>query len=123
MFFWNRVNNSYHFLEFRSNDTVYTQRYRLQNGYILDSEAGLDHDVFVDLTHKEHLRREIINSDLGLGIAIPHDTLRKYILEQDPYIEFYINRTDVKRLYIRDSLEINEIIKNGEIDKYFKKLK
>lgn len=121
--FWNSRNNSYHFLEFRNNDTIYTQRYRLQNGYILDSEASLDHDVFVDLTHKEHLKREKINSGLGLGVAVPQDTLRKHILDQDPYTKFYKNRTDVKRLYIEDSLEINEIIKNGEIDKYFEKIK
>ena len=82
---------------------------------MLDGEAGVNEDVFLDLTFKAHLKRELINSDLGLGIAVPHNTLQEYILDQDPYIEFYQNRTNVKRLYIEDSLVINEIIINGEI--------
>lgn len=121
--FWNSRYNSYHFIEFKNNDTLYSQRYKLPQGYILDSEAIPKYDVFLDMTHKEHLRREILNDELGLGVAVPHDTLIKYILDKDPYTEFYQNRTDVKRLYLRDSLEIKRIIENGEIDKYFKQLK
>ena len=56
-------------------------------------------------------------------MAMPHDTIRKYIIDKDPYTEFYRNKTDVKRFTLEDSLEIREIILNGEIDKYFEKLK
>ena len=121
--FWNGRSNSYHFIEFKNNDTLYSQRYRLPNGYILDSEAGAEFDVFLNMTHKEHVKREITNYDLGVGTSVPHDTLRKYILDKDPYTEFYQNRTDVKRLYLKDSLEIKRIIENGEIDIYFKQIK
>jgi hypothetical protein len=75
------------------------------------------------MTHKEHLKREVINSEMELGVSVSGDTLRKYIIDKDPYTEFYRNKTDVKRLYLSDSLEINEIILNGEIDKYFEKIK
>jgi hypothetical protein len=121
--FWNSRYDSYHFIEFIDNDTLYTQRYRLVNGYILDSEADERYDVFINMTHKEHLKREVINSEMELGVSVSGDTLRKYIIDKDPYTEFYRNKTDVKRLYLSDSLEINEIILNGEIDKYFEKIK
>lgn len=121
--FWNSRSNSYHFIEFKNNDTVYTQRYRLDNGYILDGEADERYDVFLNMTHKEYLKREMLNHGSGLGAYVPNDTLHKYVLDKDPYIVFYRNRTEVKRFYIRDSLEIKEIVKNGEIDKYFEKIK
>lgn len=121
--FWNPRYNSFNKMEILNNDTIYKYRYRLTEGYVLDGEAGVNDDVFLNLTFKEYLNREIKNSVLGIGAYIPDDTLRKYILDKDPYTEFYQNRVDVKRLYIHDSLEINEIIKNGEIDKYFEKIK
>ena len=121
--FYNGRYDSYHFIEFKNNDTLYTQRYKLPGDYVLDSEADERYDVFLNMTHKEHLKREIINSELGLGLAVSDDTLRAYIMDKDPYTEFYRNKTDVKRLYLSDSLEIKEIILNGEIDKYFEKIK
>lgn len=121
--FFNSSNNSYHFIEFKNNDTLYTRRYKLPNDFILDSEADERYDVFINMTHKEHLKREIENSEKGLGIPVQEDTLRKFILDRDPYTEFYRNKTKVKRLSISDSLEIKEIILNGELDKYFEKFK
>ncbi len=117
--FWNPRYNSLTKMIIRDNDTIYRFRCKLVNGYTLDCEADVSTDVFINMTHKEHLMRQIANE---VGYVL-HDTLRKYILDKDPYTEFYINRTDVKRLYIEDSLEINEIIKKGEIDKYFEKRK
>ncbi|MFV0590232.1 MAG: hypothetical protein ACK5M7_02505 [Draconibacterium sp.] len=121
--FWNARYSSYHFIKFINGDTLYTQRYHLGNGYILDTEADERYDVFIDMTHKEHLRREIINSENGVGIAVPHDTLFKYILDKDPYIEFYRNKTGIKRFRLSDSLEIKQILLDGEIDKFFEKIK
>ncbi len=121
--FWNSRFNSYHFIEFKDGDTIYTQRCHLGNGYILDAEADERYDVFIDMTYKEHLRREIINYENEYGNIITHDTLLKYILDKDPYTEFYRNKVEKKRLYLSDSLEIKKIILNGEINKYFDKLK
>ncbi len=121
--FWNGRYNSYHFIEFKDNDTLYSNRYKLPNNFILDSEADARHDVFLNITHKEHLKIEVLNSEMGIGVAVPDDTLRKHIIDKDPYTEFYINKTDVKLLYLSDSLEIKELILNGEIDKYFEKVK
>lgn len=120
---WNPRYNSFIKLEIRNNDTIYKFRHRLIDGYVLGGEAGLNTDVFLNITFKEYLKRQLRNYESGIGAYVPDDTLRKYILDKDPYTEFYQNRTGAKRLYMRDSLEINEIIENGEIDKYFKKLK
>ena len=119
--FWNARYNSLDKLIIRDNDTIYPYRYKLPEDYILDAGADLQYDVFLDLTFKEYLRRELTDGDIS--VAIPDDTLRKHILEKEPFIEFYQNRVNSKRLYIEDSLEIKKIILNGEIDKYFEKLK
>lgn len=121
--FWNdRYDAITSGMEIKNNDTVYTGRYKLPEGYTIGSAEGLQ-SVFLNMTFKEYLNREIINARKGLGVIIPEDTLRKYILDKDPYLEFYRNNTDVKRLKLSDSLEIKEIILNGEINKYFNKLK
>lgn len=54
------------------------------------------------------------------GKPLPDDTLRKYILDKDPYLEFYECTTT---LNLGDSVKINQIILRGEIEKYFKRLK
>ncbi len=54
------------------------------------------------------------------GYALPADTLRKYILDKDPYLEYY---RCITTFTLEDSLEIKEIILNGEIEKYFERLK
>ncbi|MFW5873003.1 MAG: hypothetical protein ACOCVN_03355 [bacterium] len=121
--YWNpRYNSISKRMEVKDNDTIYTRRCRLINEYILDGEGGLQ-SVFLDMTFKEYLKREIANAQKELGVIIPEDTLRKYILDKDPYLEYYQNNIEVKRLKLSDSLEIREIILNGEINKYFDKLK
>lgn len=119
--YWNERYESFNYMEIRGDDTVYTCRYKLPDGYILDSDANEQNDVFLNITFKEQLYREL--SGNHPGAAMPHDTIRKYILDKDPYIEFYRNRTNVKLFSISDSLEIKEILLKGEIDKYFKKIK
>lgn len=120
---WNgRYNAITSGMEIRNNDTVYTGRYMLPEGYTLGHSEGLQ-SAFLNMTFKEYLNREIVNAQKELGLIIPEDTLRKYILDKDPYLEFYRNKTDIKRLTLSDSLEIREIILNGEINKCFEKIK
>ena len=99
------------------NDTVYERRYKLPNGYVLDSEADERYDVFLNITCKEQFYREMH------GVAFTNDSIKKYIIDKDPYIEYYRYRSDLPALYIKDSLIIKQIILDGEIDKYFKKVK
>lgn len=120
---WNGRYNSIHKMEVRGDDTIYICRYKLPNGYVIDSDANERHDVFLNMTHKEYLKREIMNYEMGFGVAVSDDTLRKYILDKDPYTEFYRNKTKVRLFSISDSIEIKTIILSGEIDKYFERLK
>jgi hypothetical protein len=119
--FWNARYKSMDKLVIRGNDTIYKGRYKLPSDYILDTDADERYDVFLDITFKEQLYREL--SGNHPGNAMPSDTIRKYILDRDPYTEFYRNKTDVKLFTISDSIEIKEIILKGEIDKYFEKIK
>ncbi len=119
--FWNSRYNTMDNLEIKGNDTIYKYRYKLPNGYILDSSANERYDVFLSITFKQQLNREL--SGEHPGTAMPEDTIRKYILDKDPYIEYYRNKTEVKRFGMSDSIEIKEIVLKGEIDKYFEKIK
>lgn len=120
--FWNGRYNAIRGLEIKNNDTIFTGRYKLPDGYVLSYSEGLQ-SVFINMTHKEYLYREMANAQERTGIIVSMDTLRKYILDKDPYLEFYRNNTDVKRFELSDSLEIREIILSGEINKYFDRLK
>jgi len=101
------------------NDTIYRYRQRLQDGFVLDAEADERYDVFLSLSYKEYLKKEqTLNTN-----SLPDDTLKKYILDKDPYTIFYRNKTEVKRFNISDSLEIMEIISTGQIDEYFERKK
>ena len=94
--FWNGRYNAIRGLEIKNNDTIFTGRYKLPDGYVLSYSEGLQ-SVFINMTHKEYLYREMANAQEGTGIIVSMDTLRKYILDKDPYLEFYRNNTDVKR--------------------------
>lgn len=99
------------------NDTIYRFRYQLPNGYVLDAEADERYDVFLNITCKEQFYREMH------GIAFTNDSIKKYILDKDPYLEYYRFRKDIPALFIKDSLKIKQILLDGEIDKYFEKVK
>ncbi len=98
-------------------DTICDRRQNGANGYVL-SESDRLTDVYLSLTYKEVLLKEIAMNNPGIPLL--DDTLRKYILDEDPYQEFWRCTTT---LQLSDSVKINEIIRNGEIEKYFEQLK
>ena len=99
------------------NDTVfYPPRMRMSNGYVLDAGAALN-DVYLSITWKEMYEMEQKYNTRSL----PEDTLRKYILDKNPYIEYWgENKCE---LQIEDYARINELIEDGELHKYFKRIK
>lgn len=97
-------------------DTIYKRRQSGANGYLI-GRINLN-DVYLSLTHKEVVLKEIEMNNPGN--ALPDDTLRKYILDTKPYLECWRCITELE---LSDSVRINEIIKNNEIEKYFKRLK
>jgi hypothetical protein len=100
-------------------DTIYKHRIKLINGYILDWEADEKYDVFLNLSFKHHI---ILEAKYGT-ICLSNDTLMKYIIDKSPYIEFYRETEVPKRFTHPDTSQINEIIRNGQIEQYFERLK
>jgi hypothetical protein len=114
--YWS-ANDTFERMAVIGNDTVYKRRYKLPNGYVLDEEADERYDVFLNITCKEQFYREMH------GIAFTNDTIKKYIIDKDPYLEYYRFKKDLPAMWIEDSLKIKQIILDGEIDKYFEKVK
>ncbi len=99
-------------------DTVYALRIRLVDGYVLADEWSKDM-VFLNWTMNQFLDYEI-NHHTGY---IPIDTLKKHILDANPFIELYCDPNRPRKFELSDSAEINQIIKKGELGKYFKRIK
>lgn len=101
--------------DYSNNDTIYKKRVRLINGYVLDRESSKEYDVFLGLTFKEYMRKETTYGFL------PDDTLYKYIIDKNPYTEYY--REEISEMSegfsISDTAVINELIRKGELHKYF----
>lgn len=112
--------NKFYFID---NDTIYKNRVRLIDGYILDCEADERYDVFLSLSFKECMILEVKYNQL----CLPHDTLRKYIIDKDPYIEYYRDMAEPRLFnYVVekvDTSEINQIIRDGKLEEYFTRLK
>lgn len=109
-------------LIFTDTDTVYKNRIRLTDGYVLDCEAGESVDLFTDLTIKQYY---ILETKFE-GLVISIDTLNKHIIKKYPFTEFYreIKAYSFDPIKLaNDTAELNRIIRNGELDKYFKRIK
>lgn len=120
-----RKANIYHgsSLEFSESDTVYKRRIRLANGYILDTEANVNDDAYLSLTWKVLFLKEIKT----IGHILSNDTLQKYIIDTNPYKEFYQETKYPQKFLptdiIKDTAEINAIIRDGDLGKYFERKK
>lgn len=108
------INDQYRF-NYTNNDTVYKRRARLINGYVLDTESSEEYDVFLSLTFKEYMRKE---TKYGY---LPDDSVYKYIIDKDPYTEYYREKISEmsEGFSISDTAAINELIRKGELQKYF----
>jgi len=103
-------------------DTIYKYRIRLRDGYILDFEADSRYDVFLDLTFKQHMSLEKIYPG-----GVPNDILIDHILDKNPYSVYYRDTAE-PRLFGQtietvDTIELNQIIKEGNLNKYFEKFR
>ncbi len=106
------------FIKITNNDTVYTQRAKLVHGYILATEWSKDM-VFLNLTFAEFLKYQIEHNTGSIPVKI----LKEHILDADPFMELYYDPNRPRKYELSDSGEINRMIKNGELGKYFKRLK
>ena len=99
-------------------DTIPKNRARLINGYVLDAEGDLKYDAFLNMSIREY-NNWLEEYDMDY---LPNDTAWKYMLDKDPYIEYY--RAKDRDMFIGlDTTGLNQIILDGQLEKYFNKLK
>jgi hypothetical protein len=106
------------FLSIQGGDTVCHPRWRLEQGYVAASAESSPLDWYTDVTFSE-----ILSYNKQTNKPFPLDSLLKRVIDKDPFIEYY---ADSKKLFGRmpkQIEEINEIIRNGELEKYFKRVK
>jgi hypothetical protein len=87
---------------------------RLVQGYFLGSTMGIN-TAYLSLTHEEYNSHDPLLSV---------DGLYKYILEPDPFLEYYVSE-DIK-LRNEDGIDtvfINDLIRESKLTEYFNQLK
>ena len=118
MAYYNPRYNSISRFKITGTDTIYSERVRLIDGYVLAAEWSKDM-VFLDWTMNQFLDYEINHH----SAYVPIDTLKAHILDANPFIVLYCDPHRPKKYELSDTAEINRIIRNGELGKYFKRLK
>jgi len=53
----------------------------------------------------------------------PFDSIKKRIVDKDPFVEFYVDDKDYFYRMPEPIDKLNEIIRNGEMEKYLHRLK
>ena len=106
-------------IKITEDDTIYTRRAKLISGYIISAEIE-ERSIFVDFTFKEYLKYEINNPHVG---GVPENVLIEHILDDDPFLELYIDPNRPRKYELSDTALINQMIRNGELEKYFEKIK
>jgi len=104
-------------LNFENSDTTFKYRWQLEQGYVAEEGEIWQTDYFTNISCKEMLR---YNESHG---AFPFDSIEARIIDKDPFIEFYVDDQDLFYRMPEPIEELNEIIRNGEIEKYLKRLK
>ncbi|MCY1722823.1 hypothetical protein OU798_20920 [Prolixibacteraceae bacterium Z1-6] len=91
---------------------------KLVNGYYLNGALG-ENSGYVSITIEDYNENYT-----KIGI----DSLNKLVIERDPYLEFY--RGDLDDFWVEeggyygiDTAAINNLIRNGNLEKYFNRLK
>ncbi len=105
-------------IKITEDDTSYTLRARLIDGYILGGEIG-ETSIFLDFTFKEYINYEINNNCSG----VPLEVLSEHILDADPFFELYLDQNRPRKYEISDTPLINQMIRDNELEKYFEKIK
>ena len=90
---------------------------KLHQGYYLHGAFGGVNTGYISLTKTEYSQYEISPGS---------DSLYKLLLDKDPFLGFYeyIDRHNIFYTdYGIDTVKLNQLIENGELEKYFTRLK
>jgi hypothetical protein len=116
-----RTSDAYEKVIITETDTIPKFRAKLVNNYVLDGEGDHLYDAFLSLTFK----KLIVWEDQYGRTSFIADTAWKYVIDKDPYLEFY-RAKDNKMFQIDgllDTAGLNQIIMEDGIDEFFTKLK
>jgi hypothetical protein len=92
----------------------FNERYRLINGYILDS-GGVD-DVFTSLSFDTYIR-EKLSPEFNQWVTNPK--VINSIIDQDPFVEFYYSDKNMEDKGGFTISDLNQLIKENQLEKYF----
>ncbi len=110
-----RYNSIDYRIKITEDDTIYAWRVKLINGYIVSEEIG-DNSIFLDFTFKEFLIYE-------MEVGEPLNILSEHILDDDPFLELYIDRNKPRKYELSDTALINQMIRDDELGIYFERVK
>jgi len=98
----------------------YRERFRLIDDYILSFEVNAD-SYFTSLSYDEYIREKLTPYYTHEGIA-PAKVVSS-IIDKDPFTEFYNSKESFNGKAEITVDEINLLIKEKKLDKYFTKIK
>ena len=104
-------------------DTINRNRARIVDGYVLDGEGTL-RDAYLSITYKEYL----LWLERYDELSFPDDTIWKYMLDLDPYLELWRAKDNEAFLGYTvnsklDTVGLKQIILDGRIEEFFTRLK
>jgi hypothetical protein len=102
-------------------DTLYMGRWRLNDDYVIAVEAT-PNDYYTNITFGELIGYKDKSPD---RTYFPIDSMFKRVIDKDPYLEFWVPLVNGTFIGLDSSLVpiINDYIENGELEKYFKRVK
>ncbi|HNW49746.1 MAG TPA: hypothetical protein PKH79_01605 [Prolixibacteraceae bacterium] len=102
-------------------DSSFLGRIQLGNGYVYAEDfLFCDEGAFLSLSIKEYIRLQDKSNSVFVSDTFD---LTQYIIDADPFIEFYRDENRPRKYELTDTAIINEIIRNGELEKYFVRVK
>jgi len=91
--------------------------FKLTNGYLLNGIFGGSNTAFLSVDKKDYYNWALYPGS---------DSLFKLILDDDPFMEFYYYRDEHNEFSNNNGLDtakMNQLIKDGQLEKYFERIK
>ena len=95
----------------------YTERYRLSDNYVVSLEVATN-SYFTSLSYDQYIREE-----LAPIVGETNSKVINSIIDHDPFIEFYHSSNAINGKTWITVDELNQIIKEKNLEKYFTKIK
>lgn len=98
-------------------DTTSNWPKKLTDGYLLNGIFGGSNTAFLSVDKKDYYDWPVFPGS---------DSLFQLILDDDPFVEFYYYRDEHNEFSDNnglDTIRLNQLIRDGELEKYFERIK